>query len=70
METEDGYRAARDTAAVFDRSARGKIAVAGHDRRTYLHAMLTNDVATLQAGDASGDHDLARWMQAQGAPGA
>ncbi|HEY3382819.1 MAG TPA: glycine cleavage T C-terminal barrel domain-containing protein [Vicinamibacterales bacterium] len=50
METGDAYRAARETAAVFDRSARGKIAVAGNDRRTYLHAMLTNDVATLQAG--------------------
>ena len=35
---------------MFDRSSRGKIAVAGGDRRTYLHAMLTNDVATLQAG--------------------
>jgi folate-binding protein YgfZ len=45
-----GYRAAIEGAAVFDRSSRGKIAVAGGDRRTYLHAMLTNDIATLQAG--------------------
>ena len=45
-----GYAAARESAAVFDRSSRGKIAVAGGDRRTYLHAMLTNDVSSLQAG--------------------
>jgi len=46
----DDYRAASEGAAIFDRSARGKLAVAGNDRRTYLHAMLTNDVAALQAG--------------------
>ena len=45
-----GYLAARERAAVFDRSSRGKIAVAGSDRRAYLHAMLTNDVSSLQAG--------------------
>jgi len=45
-----GYAAARKSAAVFDRSARGKIAVAGADRRSYLHAMLTNDVSSLAAG--------------------
>jgi folate-binding protein YgfZ len=50
MESGAGYRAARETAAVFDRSGRGKIAVAGPDRLTYLHAMLTNDIASLQAG--------------------
>jgi tRNA-modifying protein YgfZ len=50
MKPGEGYRAARKSAAVFDRSARGKIAVAGADRLSYLHAMLTNDVATLQAG--------------------
>ena len=46
-----GYVAARERAAMFDRSSRGKIAVAGADRRTYLHAMLTNDVSSLQGGD-------------------
>lgn len=50
MESSGGYRAANESAAVFDRSDRGKIAVAGADRRAYLHAMLTNDVASLQAG--------------------
>jgi folate-binding protein YgfZ len=33
-----------------DRSARGKIVVSGADRRSYLHAMLTNDIAALVAG--------------------
>jgi len=50
MDAGGGYEAARQTAAVFDRSFRGKIAVAGADRRTYLHAMLTNDVASLAPG--------------------
>jgi tRNA-modifying protein YgfZ len=45
-----GYLAARERAAAFDRSSRGKIAVAGGDRRAYLHAMLTNDVSSLQGG--------------------
>ena len=50
MEAAAGYRAATESAAVFDDSSRGKIAVAGSDRRSYLHAMLTNDVASLEAG--------------------
>jgi folate-binding protein YgfZ len=50
MDAGGGYEAAREAAAVFDRSFRGKIAVAGADRRTYLHAMLTNDVALLAPG--------------------
>lgn len=44
------YDAARTAAAVLDRSARGKLVVAGADRRTYLHAMLTCDVGALQPG--------------------
>jgi tRNA-modifying protein YgfZ len=50
MECGGGYRAARESAAVFDRAERGKIAVAGGDRRAYLHAMLTNDILPLEAG--------------------
>jgi folate-binding protein YgfZ len=50
MEPGGGYLAARKSAAVFDRSDRGKIALAGGDRRAYLHAMLTNDITSLQAG--------------------
>ncbi len=45
-----GYRAAHEGAALIDVSDRGKIAVAGNDRLTYLHAMLTNDVAVLRPG--------------------
>jgi tRNA-modifying protein YgfZ len=37
-------------AALAERSARGKIVVSGADRRSYLHAMLTNDIASLVAG--------------------
>jgi len=50
MQAAPGYEAAIGGAAVFDNSSRGKIAVAGVDRRTYLHAMLTNDVETLEQG--------------------
>jgi folate-binding protein YgfZ len=46
----DEYRALRETAGIVDRSGRGKIVVAGADRRTYLHAMLTNDIAALGPG--------------------
>jgi folate-binding protein YgfZ len=46
----DQYRAVRERAGVVDRSARGKIAVAGSDRSAFLHAMLTNDIASLQPG--------------------
>lgn len=50
MTISPDYDAARETAACAERPGRGKIAVAGSDRRTYLHAMVTNDIATLQAG--------------------
>ena len=50
MDAGRGYRAAREAAALIDRSSRGKIAVAGADRRTYLHAMLTNDILALVPG--------------------
>ncbi|RPJ75718.1 MAG: aminomethyl transferase family protein [Acidobacteria bacterium] len=46
----DEYHAAREGAALFDRSDAGKIAVAGSDRRAYLHAMLTQDILALEAG--------------------
>jgi len=46
----DEYRAAREGAALFDRSDAGKIAVAGTDRLGYLHAMFTQDILALQAG--------------------
>jgi len=46
----DEYRAAREGAALFDRSDAGKVAVAGTDRLGYLHAMFTQDILALQAG--------------------
>lgn len=44
------YESARKGAGLIDRSDRGKIAVAGSDHVSFLHAMLTNDIAALQAG--------------------
>jgi len=46
----DHYRALRERAGLVDRSARGRIVVAGADRTTFLHAMLTNDIASLRPG--------------------
>jgi tRNA-modifying protein YgfZ len=50
VDRASGYRAAVESATLFERPNRGKIAVAGADRRTYLHAMLTNDIAPLEPG--------------------
>ena len=44
------YLAARNQAGMIDLGARGRIAVRGADRKTFLHALLTNDVALLAAG--------------------
>lgn len=46
-----GYDAARRGAAFFDRADRGFIVVSGKDRASYLHGLLTNDVAALKAGE-------------------
>src|SRR5262245_11190050 len=46
-----GYAAARQQAALIDRTAeRGRIVVSGADRGTYLQGLLTNDIAALRAG--------------------
>jgi folate-binding protein YgfZ len=44
------YRAARDGAALFDRSVLGKVSVTGRDRLAFLQGMLTNDVKGLAPG--------------------
>jgi folate-binding protein YgfZ len=44
------YDAARRRAAFVDRSDRGRITVAGKDRASYLHALFTNDIVALKAG--------------------
>jgi folate-binding protein YgfZ len=46
----DQYNAAHNSAALIDRSAQGTIALTGGDRSTFLHALLTNDVANLAKG--------------------
>ena len=40
----------RQGAGVIDRSGRGRIVVRGADRKTFLHALLTNDIAGLAPG--------------------
>ena len=44
------YESARQRAAVVRRRELGRIVVSGADRATYLHGLLTNDVAALRAG--------------------
>ena len=46
--------AARSSAIVVDRSDRGKLAITGEDRASFLHGMLTNTVQGLVEG--SGNH--------------
>jgi folate-binding protein YgfZ len=46
----DEYRAVRERAGIVDRSERGKIVVSGNDRRLYLHALFTNDIASIGPG--------------------
>ena len=48
---QDGYEAARSAAVFRERSDRGWIVVRGGDRASYLHGLLTNDVASLKAGE-------------------
>jgi folate-binding protein YgfZ len=47
----DAYRSARSRAGSIDRSDRGRIVLSGADRASYLHGLLTNDIAALKAGD-------------------
>ncbi len=61
MDIKD-YDAFRGAAAVVPRSGRGLIAVAGADRRTYLHALLTNDITALTPGTGC----YAAWLTPQG----
>jgi folate-binding protein YgfZ len=57
-----GYQAARHKAASFRRLDRGRIVVSGRDRATYLHGLLTNDIASLTAGQGC----YAAYLTAQG----
>ncbi len=60
--TSPAYTAARERAAWLDRSNRGRIVASGADRRTYLHGLLTNDIASL----AEGTGCYAAYLTAQG----
>jgi len=44
------YDAAHTSAVIAESSTRGTIAFAGADRRSFLHALLTNDIASLAKG--------------------
>ena len=46
----DQYAAAHTSAVIADRSSRGAVVVTGSDRRSFLHALLTNDIASLAPG--------------------
>lgn len=46
----DQYAAAHRAAVIHTASSRGAIALTGGDRRSFLHGLVTNDVATLEKG--------------------
>ena len=50
MSLQTDYHALRHMAGIVDRSSRGRLVVAGADRRTYLQGLLTNDIAALTDG--------------------
>ena len=47
QQTLEQYQAVRDAVGFLDLSDRGKIEVAGPDRITFLHSMISNDVKEL-----------------------
>lgn len=46
----DQYNAAHNAAIFIDRASHGTIALTGADRASFLHALLTNDIAILTSG--------------------
>jgi folate-binding protein YgfZ len=50
MPQHNSYQLARTAAAIVDRVDRAWVVVSGADRRSYLHGLLTNDIASLEAG--------------------
>jgi folate-binding protein YgfZ len=46
----DQYNAARTAAVMIDQPRQGTIALTGADRASFLHSLLTNDIATLTKG--------------------
>jgi len=50
MFSREQYETVLERAGLLDRSPRGRLRLTGSDRRGYLHGLLTNDVASLAAG--------------------
>jgi folate-binding Fe-S cluster repair protein YgfZ len=50
MFAHDQYDALQTSAGLLDRTARGRLELTGADRRSYLHGLLTNDIAALGPG--------------------
>jgi folate-binding protein YgfZ len=50
MFSDHQYNAAHNSAALIERSAQGTVTLTGADRASFLHALLTNDVAGLPKG--------------------
>ena len=47
-----GYQEARESAAFDERNDRGRVLLSGADARSFLHALVTNDVESLGSGAA------------------
>jgi folate-binding Fe-S cluster repair protein YgfZ len=62
MTSPDDYAALHESAAIGAIAPRGQIAVAGPDRATFLHGLLTNDITALTAGSGC----YAAWLTPQG----
>jgi len=60
--SDEIYQAARQRAAVVERSDRARIVLSGEDRRSYLQGLLTNDIAALTPGSGC----YAAYLTAQG----
>jgi folate-binding protein YgfZ len=62
MSLLDQYHALRRSAAIVDRSGRGRLLLSGADRRSYLQGLLSNDILALTAGSGC----YATYLTAQG----
>ena len=62
MSLLDQYHALRRSAGIVDRSARGRLALTGADRRAYLQGLLSNDIDALVPGSGC----YATYLTAQG----
>jgi tRNA-modifying protein YgfZ len=62
MSLVDQYQSLRQRAGIVDRSDRGRLALRGADRRSYLQGLLSNDIAALTPGSGC----YATYLTAQG----